>query len=216
MKPITLAMAMSEDSDPEHSRSPKRRRINGNVDEESPDELAASSEPENSSYLQRSRPESSQQLRRQSFDTSSSVDSPDELDHTIHTFWRDGWNSRSQRQSRRESRDAPSPEPPTPEVPTPEAPTPEVPTPEVHTPEPPSPKAHSIDVPNNNVSSRDALPPDGPSVQSPVPSQGTATTPKKKASFVRYRQKMVLRGHRRGVAAVRFSPDGRLIASCCQ
>lgn len=202
---------MSEDSDPEHSRSPKRRRINGNADEESPDELAASSEPENSSYLQRSRRETSQQLRRQSFDTSSSVDSPDELDHTIHTFWRDGWNSRSQRQSRRESRDAPSPEPPTPEAPTPEAPTPEVPTPEVptpevHSPEPPSPEAHSID----------ALPPNGPSVQSPVPSQGTATPPERKASFVRYRQKMVLRGHRRGVAAVRFSPDGRLIASCCQ
>lgn len=202
---------MSEDSDPEHRRSPKRRRINGNADEESPDELAASSEPENSSYLQRSRRETSQQLRRRSFDAGSSVDSPDELDHTIHTFWRDGWNSRSQRQSRRESRDALSPEPPTPEAPTPEAPTPEVPTPAVHSPEPlspepPSPEAHSID----------ALPTNGPSVQSPVPSRGSATPPKRKASFVRYRQKMVLRGHRRGVAAVRFSPDGRLIASCCQ
>lgn len=209
MKPTTLAM--SEDSDPEHSRSPKRRRINGNVDEESPDELAASSEPENSSYLQRSRRETSHPLRRQSFDTSSSVDSPDELDHTIHTFWRDGWNSRSQRQSRRESRDAPSPEPP-----TSEAPTPEVPTPEVHTPKPPNSGAHSTDAPQTNSLSRDSLPANGLSVQSPGPSQGTATPPKKKASFVRYTQKMVLRGHRRGVAAVRFSPNGRLIASCCQ
>ena len=214
MKPTTFAM--SEDSDPEHSRSPKRRRINGNVDEESPDELAASSEPENSSYLQRSRRETSQPLRRQSFDTSSSVDSPDELDHTIHTFWRDGWNSRSQRQSRRESRDAPSPEPPTPEAPTPEAPTPEVPTPEVHTPKPLNPGAHSTDISHTNFLSRNPLPPNGLSVQSPSPSQGTATPPKKKGSFVRYTQKMVLRGHRRGVAAVRFSPDGRLIASCCQ
>ncbi len=209
MKPTTFAM--SEDSDLEHNRSPKRRRINGNVDEESPDELAASSEPENSSYLQRSRRETSQPLRRQSFDTSSSVDSPDELDHTIHTFWRDGWKSRSQRQSRRESRDAPSPEPPTPEAPTPEAPTPED-----HTPKPPNSEAHSTDVPHTNYLSRDPLPPNGFSVQSPVPSQGTATPSKKKASFVRYKQKMVLRGHRRGVAAVRFSPNGRLIASCCQ
>lgn len=214
MKSITLAM--SEDSDPEHSRSPKRRRINGNDDEESTDELAASSEPENSSYLQRSRRETSQQLRRQSFDSSSSVDSPDELDHTIHTFWRDGWNSRSQRQSRRESRDTLSPEPLTPEAPTPEAPTHEAPTPKVHTPEPRSLEAHSIDAPPTNAPLRDALPSDGPSVQSPVPSQGTAIPSKRKASFVRYRQKMVLRGHRRGVAAVRFSPDGRLIASCCQ
>lgn len=209
MKPTTFAM--SEDSDPEHNRSPKRRRINGNVDEESPDELAASSEPENSSYLQRSRRETSQPLRRQSFDTCSSVDSPDELDHTIHTFWRDGWNSRSQRQSRRESRDAPSPEPPTPEAPTPEAPTPED-----HTPKPPNSGAHSTDVPHPNFLSRDPLPSNSFSDQSPVPSQGTATPSKKKVSFVRYTQKMVLRGHRRGVAAVRFSPNGRLIASCCQ
>jgi hypothetical protein len=34
--------------------------------------------------------------------------------------------------------------------------------------------------------------------------------------YVPYKQKMVLKGHRRGVAAVRFSPDGRLIASCCE
>lgn len=36
------------------------------------------------------------------------------------------------------------------------------------------------------------------------------------AKYVPYKEKMVLRGHRRGVAAVRFSPDGRLIASCCK
>ena len=29
-----------------------------------------------------------------------------------------------------------------------------------------------------------------------------------------YKEKMVLRGHKRGVAAVKFSPDGRWIASC--
>ena len=30
-----------------------------------------------------------------------------------------------------------------------------------------------------------------------------------------YKLVTVLRGHQRGVAAVRFSPDGRWIASCC-
>ena len=30
-----------------------------------------------------------------------------------------------------------------------------------------------------------------------------------------YAPHMTLRGHKRGVAAVKFSPDGRLIASCC-
>lgn len=34
--------------------------------------------------------------------------------------------------------------------------------------------------------------------------------------YVSYKQKMVLKGHKRGVAAVQFSPNGRLIASCCK
>lgn len=38
----------------------------------------------------------------------------------------------------------------------------------------------------------------------------------KEAVFVPYRPRTVLRGHKRGVAAVRFSPDGRMIASCCE
>ena len=41
-------------------------------------------------------------------------------------------------------------------------------------------------------------------------------TREKEARFVRYQVKTVLRGHKRGVAGVRFSPDGRLIASCCE
>jgi COMPASS component SWD3 len=37
----------------------------------------------------------------------------------------------------------------------------------------------------------------------------------RKIPFYKYKEKMVLRGHKRGVAAVKFSPDGRLLASCC-
>jgi COMPASS component SWD3 len=38
--------------------------------------------------------------------------------------------------------------------------------------------------------------------------------PQYKSLRVNYRQKFILRGHRKGVAQVRFSPDGRWIASC--
>ena len=40
--------------------------------------------------------------------------------------------------------------------------------------------------------------------------------PTRPPQYLPYRQKMVLRGHKRGVATVRFSPNGRLIASCCR
>jgi COMPASS component SWD3 len=33
---------------------------------------------------------------------------------------------------------------------------------------------------------------------------------------VHYKPYMTLRGHKRGVAAVRFSPNGKWIASCCE
>ncbi|KAL8632503.1 hypothetical protein Q9189_001774 [Teloschistes chrysophthalmus] len=40
--------------------------------------------------------------------------------------------------------------------------------------------------------------------------------PPKQARYLPYRLKMVLRGHKKGVAAVRFSPTGDMIASCCK
>ena len=151
---------MSDASDLENNRSIKRRRINGNdARYSSPDELAASSDHE-PSYHQRinSIPhrDPADHVRRRDYNDSVSEDSPDELDHTIHTFYRESW-SRSQRQSR--------------------------------------------DVPSN---------------PSPIRTPRIATPPIQEPAFVRYQQKMVLRGHKRGVAAVRVSPDGRSIASCCE
>lgn len=40
--------------------------------------------------------------------------------------------------------------------------------------------------------------------------------PARPPQYLPYKQMMVLKGHKRGVAAVRFSPNGRLIASCCK
>ncbi len=51
----------------------------------------------------------------------------------------------------------------------------------------------------------------------PTPRNRTPTSFKpKEAVFVPYKLRTVLQGHKRGVAAVRFSPDGRMIASCCE
>ena len=157
-----------EDSDLERSRSPKRRRVNGNGDTprySSPDELAASSDHEASySYPYHSRNtsnpkrDSGEQLPRRSYDDSDLEDSPDELDHTVHTFYRGESGARSSRHSREKS----------------------------------------------PLNERDLETP------------RLFTPPRRKPAYARYKQKLVLKGHRRGVAAVRFSPDGRMIASCCK
>lgn len=42
-----------------------------------------------------------------------------------------------------------------------------------------------------------------------------APPPPPKPTRLNYKQKFVLKGHKRGVAAVKFSPDGSMIASCC-
>jgi len=58
---------------------------------------------------------------------------------------------------------------------------------------------------------------------SPVPSHSTIgpdLEPEqllhKDASPVNYKPSLILRGHRRAIAAVKFSPDGKWIASCCK
>ena len=152
-----------DDYDIECSRSSKRRCVNGNIHDasrySSPDELAASSDHD-VSHLRRTsttiRRESGE-FRRRSYTTSNSEEeSPDELDHTIHTFYRGG---------RGRTRTFP------------------------------------------------------PSISSRAESLHTArarSPPEKKKVYNQYRQKSVLKGHRKGVAAVKFSPDGRCIASCCK
>ncbi|KAL9597365.1 MAG: hypothetical protein Q9219_005174 [cf. Caloplaca sp. 3 TL-2023] len=63
--------------------------------------------------------------------------------------------------------------------------------------------------------------PDAPSeislltpVEAPASPATPLPTPPKEARYVPYKQKMVLKGHQRGVSAVRFSPKGDMIASC--
>ena len=55
-----------------------------------------------------------------------------------------------------------------------------------------------------------------PPAYSALTPEAETPPPKAQPSFVPYKQKMLLRGHRRGVAAVRISPNGKLIASCCK
>ena len=153
-----------DDYELENSRSPKRRRVNGksfaHARYSSPDELAASSDHE-TSYVRRisnTTRHDSGDIKRRSYTGTDSDDSPDELDHTVHTFYRD---SRSRGRGPTTSASVPSRED------------------SVHTVRPRSP-------------------------------------PVKKKTYLPYRQRLVLKGHRKGVAAVKFSPDGRCIASCCK
>jgi COMPASS component SWD3 len=153
--------ARMNDSDFESSRSPKRRRINsGNRTfsrYSSPDELAASSDHEDR-YKRRTSSTVHKELeeyRRRSYVEDELEESPDELDHTVHTFYRE------------------------------------------------RPKGRKT---SNETSSRE---------QSIVTAR-SQLTPEKKDEFIPYRRKMVLKGHHKGISLVKFSPNGRFIASCCR
>ncbi|KAL8930479.1 MAG: hypothetical protein Q9208_000663 [Pyrenodesmia sp. 3 TL-2023] len=178
-------------SDSIQTRSSKRRRVNGTNTPSrysSPDELAPSSDHQTPTYHRRTSSgrtssnniqRASAEHHRRSYEHSDPSDSPDELDHTIHTFYRDSWSRSNIRPtaSRHATPDAPS------EISmlTPvEAPA----TPE-SLPAPASP----------------------PIIDLPLP-------PPKEARYIPYRQTHVLKGHRLGVSAVRFSPKGDMIASC--
>ena len=68
--------------------------------------------------------------------------------------------------------------------------------------------------PHEKIASQSPSPPPYSRLSSPIATP--RTPPVRPPQYEPYMEKMVLRGHRKGVAAVRFSPDGRLIASCCK
>lgn len=153
------------DTDLDSSRSPtKRRRITGNSNidrDSSPDELAASPVRD----LKYSRPANSMpqkellaDYRAPIYPDEMSEESPDELDHTVHTYFR-------------------------------------------------------------NSSTRNATASNSAASVKEEQSVGTgrlSMTPERPVAYRRYVRKTVLRGHRKGVAQAKFSPNGRYIASCCE
>ncbi|KAL8860404.1 MAG: hypothetical protein Q9178_003063 [Gyalolechia marmorata] len=159
----------------------KRRRVNGTHPRSrysSPDELAAScSDHETPVYHRRTSSgnpnRTSAETQHRSYAHSPSDDSPDELDHTIRTFYRGGMKRNLQLSASRHA--------------TPDAPS------EI-----------SLLTPIQAPASPTTTVPPGTPLPPPV----------KEARYLPYKQKLVLNGHRNGVAAVRFSPKGDKIASC--
>ncbi|KAL8727778.1 MAG: hypothetical protein Q9166_005833 [cf. Caloplaca sp. 2 TL-2023] len=100
---------------PPQAPFPKRRRMNGTHSPSrysSPDELAPNSEHETPTYHRRASSKNlsrtSAETPRRSYDESPREDSPDELDHTIHTFYRGNWNRNLQPNASRHA----TPDPP--------------------------------------------------------------------------------------------------------
>jgi COMPASS component SWD3 len=57
---------------------------------------------------------------------------------------------------------------------------------------------------------------DNSNSQTPRERDQPPTTTDSRLLGVNYQPHMTLKGHKRGVAAVRFSPNGKWIASCCE
>lgn len=50
---------------------------------------------------------------------------------------------------------------------------------------------------------------------SPAPAIPSSPQPDPAPATLRYKPKLILRGHKRAVTGVKLSPDGKMIASCC-
>ena len=68
--------------------------------------------------------------------------------------------------------------------------------------------------PHEKVASQSPSPPPYSRLSSPITTPRTPLV--RPPQYEPYQEKLVLTGHRKGVATVRFSPDGRMIASCCK
>ena len=68
--------------------------------------------------------------------------------------------------------------------------------------------------PHEKIASQSPSPPPYSRLSSPIATPRTPLV--RPPQYEPYKEKLVLTGHRKGVATVRFSPDGRMIASCCK
>ena len=189
------------------TRASKRRRITPTPPQQpspklgrsiSPDELA--SHPHTPVILSRQHSHSTPSLqtdqpqqppRRTSYSPVSDS-SPDELDHTAenHAYYRTNSSYPSPT-----FRDGGAARPSSKAF---EALTMQQPS--LGPPSPPTPEYSRISTP----------------IGSPRPGKEETPPPLGPARFTKYRCRQILKGHKRGVAAVRFSEDGAFVASCCE